>query len=1289
MNYSIVKQYLANQKIKVVEDYDFENKRVKYSEKIKGWKIDKFRGDEEVVRAFLLSKLANELGYKSENIELEKQYDIGRPKVNKPRIDIIVRDNNGNAFLYIELKAPEEFEKDKDEVIEKQLFNLASQEKGQGKNVKYLVLYTFEIINEEIKDKCIIIDYEKFTSFESWKEVRDFADQIPAYYGKAQKDPYVKGGKKDLEKNFAPEQLDALRKNLHNVLWGGGGTDDNDIFSSLVNIILAKIQDESEKKKGEQYDFQIFESKDGESFETNEQLFERINQLYRRALKQRLNILDENKLNKSFVVDENKFSLNKLKYVVSELERFSFVDGKNSFNGKDILGDFFEGIIREGFKQTKGQFFTHINIVKFILWALQLDKLAIDRVNNDLEIPYLIDPSAGSGTFLIEYMKFITDNLKRRFRDRLHENRDVEDKFNEWFLPDHRENKWAREYIYGIEINFNLGTATKVNMILHGDGSSNIFVKDGLLPFKFYDKETAPNFLKQYDQDRLYFDKEVNGQFDVVVSNPPFSVDLDKETQKTIKDGFLFGDKKNSENLFVERWYQLLKPNGRLGVVLPESVFDTTENKYIRLFIYKYFKVKAVVSLPQLTFEPFTSTKTSLLFAQKKTKEEIEKWNELWTKYSNEWNKLKTRCENLMDVYLEEKDRQKLSSIKDLTESDEKQILTRMLKNYIEEGDQNLSPKEIIQKYKDELKELCKYDNDTKDFFGFVNTWWVFGEVAKELNYKIFMAEVENIGYKRTKRGEKPMPNELYREGEITYPDGSKHWGVLVDDGRLETVLDYMRLIDWDGKKKIIEALEYTTENLKIFYIDFVELAKHLYVRFDEKFWYTTKNLVVYNYILLKDVFNLVNGNSYTEYYTEEKTSIPFIRVGDLTFKFEIDDTNLIYLDDSVELSEDKILKYDDLILATIGATIGKINLARNFKGGTFSNNTILLRLKDKKKHNPLFYEKLLQSNLLQKYIWGVVSQKAQPNLQVYDLENIKIPLIPKEKQDQIVAQIAPIEQKIKQLKSIIKDPQEIINEVFAREFGFDKNLYNKFGKGMTAGTQIAEERKLRVFEVDFKELSRSKILRFSTRFHNPPTKELMDILDKIKTVKIKDVLLETIHRGVTPKYNSNGEIPVIKTNHLKNGYIEISQEEFVDTDFYKKSIKSQVKKGDILIASTGKGSLGKIDLLEEQKALLADSHISIVRIDDKKYSRQFFIYFFRCILGYFQIERDYTGTTNQIELYAEEISNFQIPNIPLSEQQRIVDEIKAELDKQEEIKKQIEEERKKIDEIVERAVLD
>ena len=302
-------------------------------------------------------------------------------------------------------------------------------------------------------------------------------------------------------------------------------------------------------------------------------------------------------------------------------------------------------------------------------------------------------------------------------------------------------------------------------------------------------------------------------------------------------------------------------------------------------------------------------------------------------------------------------------------------------------------------------------------------------------------------------------------------------------------------------------------------------------------------------------------------------------------------------------------------------------------------------------------------------------------------LKKQKYPLIPKPKQDHIVAQIEPIEKNIKELKVQIIPPQEVINKVFVREFGFEENLFNEFGKGMTAGTQIAQNRTLRVFETNFKELSRSGIVRFSTKFHNLPTKKLMDFLDSIETLQVKDVLLEPVHRGASPKYNPDGEIPVVKTGHLKNGYIEISQEEFVDSDFYNSSRRSQLKQGDILIASTGKISLGKIDLLEKEQDLVADGHISIIRINDKKYSRQFFTYFFRNVLGYFQIERDFTGATNQIELYADEISNFQIPNITLKSQQKIVDAIKHELDPQEAIKNKIEQQRNNVDKILERAI--
>jgi type I restriction enzyme M protein len=364
-------------------------------------------------------------------------------------------------------------------------------------------------------------------------------------------------------------------------------------------------------------------------------------------------------------------------------------------------------------------------------------------------------------------MKLITKEIKYKQKDKLKSSRQIKQRFEELFTPDYAENKWAREYLYGSEINFDLGTASKVNMILHGDGSTNIFVKDGLLPFRFYVKETSPNYLETANPEPLYNEKEVNAKFDVAISNPPFSVDLDTQTQREVKNAFVFGDKKNSENLFIERYYQLLKEGGRLGVVLPESVFDTTENKYIRLFLFKYFNVKAIVSLPQITFEPFTSTKTSLLFAQKKTKKQVEKWNEVWDKYGKEWSLLKTRVIDYIKYFVNEEKLNKKWA-KDVVEDIEKNNIAnikgnieRFLKDYLTTEDVELTPKELLEKYSEEIDSISKFEKET-NVFGFYNAWWVFGEVAKELDYDIFMAEAENVGYKRTKRGENPMPNDLY-----------------------------------------------------------------------------------------------------------------------------------------------------------------------------------------------------------------------------------------------------------------------------------------------------------------------------------------------------------------------------------------------------------------------------------------------------------------------------------------------------------------------------------------------
>ena len=701
----IIEQNLHKQKNSVAK-INTNKATVQYSEKIKLNRVLKsLTGDEEIVRAFLVDRLVNELDYKPDDIEIEKEYSIkaGHGKLS-PRIDLIVKDDKGNPFFFIEAKAPDKFEKDKSE-IEGQLFSLAqAEEKDFKTKVKYLVYYTADLQDEGILDKAITIDFEKYRNYTDWEKdgFISISTELTAGYGEPKKQPLIKGHEKhDLRTKINREDIEGLGRNLHNVLWGGGGTNDSEIFYSLVNIILAKIQDEYEKEDEHEYDFQIYQY--GNNIESSEKAYDRINLLYKRALKEQLNVSEQQKIDDDNIINRNKFPLNKLVYTVQALENFSFLEGRSSLDGKDILGDFFESITRDGFKQNKGQFFTPTPIVNFLLYALQLDNLAIDRLNYDKHLPLIIDPSAGSGTYLVEAMKLITKEVKYKQFHKVKTSKDVKWRFEELFKPDYQENKWARNYLYGSEINFDLGTASKVNMILHGDGSTNIFVKDGLLPFRFYVKETSPNYLETATAEKLYRDKEVNAKFDVAISNPPFSVDLDTQTQREVKNAFIFGDKKNSENLFLERYYQLLKEGGRLGVVLPESVFDTTENKYIRLFLFKYFNVKAVVSLPQVTFEPYTSTKTSLLFAQKKTKKQVEQWNKLWDKYGKEWSLLKTRITDYVKYFVKG-DKLNKKWAKDVVEDIEKEQfdriktnIQRFLKDHITPEDKDLEVKVLLE----------------------------------------------------------------------------------------------------------------------------------------------------------------------------------------------------------------------------------------------------------------------------------------------------------------------------------------------------------------------------------------------------------------------------------------------------------------------------------------------------------------------------------------------------------------------------------------------------------------
>lgn len=466
---------------------------------------------------------------------------------------------------------------------------------------------------------------------------------------------------------------------------------------------------------------------------------------------------------------------------------------------------------------------------------------------------------------------------------------------------------------------------------------------------------------------------------------------------------------------------------------------------------------------------------------------------------------------------------------------------------------------------------------------------------------------------------------------------------------------------------------------MKTFKTNLSYLSKHYFLRNDVKFLNYKININKNKkYILLKNIFNVINGNSYTEYYTEEKTKIPFIRVGDLSFKDNIQEQDLIYLNEDVKIPNEKILKENDLILATIG-TIGKTNLiTKKFIGGTFSNNTVLLRLK-RNDNNPIFIEKLFKSSYIQDIINNIKSQKAQPNLQTYDLLNIKIPQIPLEAQNKATEQITPIENKIQELKAQIQDPKTIINEVFAEEFNFNINEFEEIKKIE------------KINKINFSNFSKNKDLRNSVKFNKKSYEYLINFL-KLNNFKIlKDIVEEPIVLGAGINQNdidTDSNYYYISMAELKNFKLDISNCKKIKKDFFNSKIDKSIKYGDIIIARSGEGTIGKCAIIniEDIEGINADFTIK-VRINEKKYNRNFAYLYFCSFYFQYMVEINKKGLGNNTNIFPTQIQNFLIPNIPLQKQQEIVNKIQTKINEQNKINDLIEKERDKINYIIENIV--
>ena len=603
--------------------------------------------DEELVRAWLLLKLTGYYGYKAspEVLEVEHVYKpVGRPTGKGGRADILVRHtgrNSGQCFLFVECKSPETFDRDL-RYIDGQLFRLSLQEQPRP---RYLLYYTVDLRSGELRDRVILIDTASFPTFESWDSAgQPITDVIPARYGRPKRTRFANvetpsGQYKPLDKTSTPAVFSRLREEIHDVIWGGGGTNNNEVFIYVVKLILCKIYDEKETVPNDQFRFQRLG--DEVEPETPLALTERLNGLYRKAEQSYL-ALPKPTAGPAF--DSARLSPEKLAYVVGRLEGLSVTE--NVHEG-DLLGEFFEQIVSQDFTQSKGQFFTPVKLVRFMLALSDAANLADQTMRTARDyhgrprLPYVIDPSCGSGSFLIEYMKLVTGSLRapevaQALPQRVRESHDT------WFGV--QGNAWAREYLFGIENNHDLGLAAKVNMVLHGDGSMNTWIASGLLPFRAYWMEGRNNILGTANQgDDALYAASANEQFDLILSNPPFSLKMSPDEKREVARAFAKLGRSLSERVFIERWYQLLREGGTFCCVLPETIVDTPTNSDTRLFLFQFFRIQAVVSLPYDAFRPFTSTKTCIVLAEKRTSEEAELWKKTWAEVTQSLQGASTR----------------------------------------------------------------------------------------------------------------------------------------------------------------------------------------------------------------------------------------------------------------------------------------------------------------------------------------------------------------------------------------------------------------------------------------------------------------------------------------------------------------------------------------------------------------------------------------------------------------------------------------------------------------------
>jgi len=350
---------------------------------------------------------------------------------------------------------------------------------------------------------------------------------------------------------------------------------DEIIAKSMIHLILCKIYDERFTSPDDMVTFR------SEILESDEDVKNRIDKLFQSVKAKYRDVLEP--------TDTIDFDGRSLRHVVSKLQNFCVTETK-----RDVVSDAFEVFIGYSLKGDSGQFFTPANVIKLMVRIADIKR-------NDV----ILDPTCGSGGFLVESLRKLwdlVDEQGKKFR------------WSDSAIAEEKKEAGIKN-IRGIDKDPFLSKVTKSYMAILGDGKGGIFSEDSL---------ERPENWKESTQSLIKL-----GSFDVVLTNPPFGKNIkvtgkDKlmqyELAKKMKGDEVtntYVSEGNVSTLFLERDLQLLKPGGRLGVILPETYFHAPSQRRVFDFLFEGNNVYYVVDLPQNTFRPYNNAKCIIVFVQK------------------------------------------------------------------------------------------------------------------------------------------------------------------------------------------------------------------------------------------------------------------------------------------------------------------------------------------------------------------------------------------------------------------------------------------------------------------------------------------------------------------------------------------------------------------------------------------------------------------------------------------------------------------------------------------------